>query len=1383
MSESSQELGTICIIGAGAAGLAALKAVLDSPRYRAGLWMPTAFESRNEVGGIWLPDTSAEGTIQETLPKTPLYDSLTTNLPHPVMAYPSFPFPPSTPVFPGAAHVQSYLKSYAAHFDLGSHIRFNTTVTDVLRSKSGWSVSLDTGEMLQFDLIIVANGHYAIPRYPDVPGLNDWLAAKKAMHSIWFRRPERFGNEVLVVGGGPSGNDISADLATVCPEIVRSVSGATVSDSGSIKTRGRTTRFGPDGKVFFEDGSVENDIDFCILATGYEVHFPFLSEEIVHPTAPPPCPPLPDELYNSTYNIFPLAHHIWPLQKHFPPTTMAFLGLPVRVAPLPVMEAQAVAVLHAFEHPESLDLEAARTGVLDRYQAVGGRAFSVFQESHEQFDYSDALHAFSSSKVRAPIWRRTMYEEKTVLRRFWVHLERTGEAEAWVKHKSPCSVTMDFSAHFGDSTGLYSMSEADDFLYNQVPGPEENASSSSEEESSDGSSDGEGSGGEDFAGPVPLAEMQIEGPALSFEVKALLGDANQAYVDGDLSEAIRLMREVIRIEPRAASAWSVLAQCHDDLGKPEEALQLRIMAAHLRHEGEEWDRLARQSNDLGFKQQALYCWGKLASLDPTNINAQWDRASLARDLGDLKTTRHAFLAILKVFPHDIPVLSELRNVLVELGDLETCLNLFAAAFEHYQRVYPTGAGDLPGGGFGLMELLVLADLYNTVSEHRPAVEVIRRGCRWLQGRGDQRYWDACDDDREYDLELFKRVVDEGPQPGFYPLDVNARHRLSVARIQMGYTQEAKFHTSAVLAEDVLDYAPLFAETADAYFDQKMYAEARPIYELLGTEESTSSMYILLRTAICLRMLNELRPAVDVHRPAVRLVDPTNNDAKLKLAEIYEILNEPRKALDLVYEVIDSRRRGNKIIDDDAGTANTAPPTSSLFAEESKSSARMKRSQPQNRMSREALIELETQMELETLRSHQHLQELYPQIDLGLQDPNEAERDWVITAERLLDAFRETRQLFTTTGQFKGMFPGRERPSKDREAMEARMISRLQMELDGGGSSAKNSTDVFRGLNFRDWLSLTFQYAFLSTKRNQYESAEDLLKHMALSIAFRSAECQTSIRLALISGRFSTVVEHARKIITTYQFNNEPLRILLAVLSSGLHPTDAFIVSPLQKFLYREMKLVGVASKNPELAKWTPAQKRFSLINNKGEDGDDEPADEAVPTAVGGDHVLPAYARKPNPVITAIYGQVCVAAKSYQSAIFYLLQAYEMCPEDPMICLSLTMASLGRAMQRQSDNRHHLVAQALAFLSRYRALRTEQTHGLGEIEYNFGRAFQQIGLHSHAARHYEAVLALAETQQDKTDTLAQEAAYNLAFVYNSTGAVELARALYRRWLTV
>jgi general transcription factor 3C polypeptide 3 (transcription factor C subunit 4) len=55
------------------------------------------------------------------------------------------------------------------------------------------------------------------------------------------------------------------------------------------------------------------------------------------------------------------------------------------------------------------------------------------------------------------------------------------------------------------------------------------------------------------------------------------------------------MQEVIRIEPRASAAWSVLAQCYEDMKESQKALQLRIMAAHLRHDAEEWDRLARES--------------------------------------------------------------------------------------------------------------------------------------------------------------------------------------------------------------------------------------------------------------------------------------------------------------------------------------------------------------------------------------------------------------------------------------------------------------------------------------------------------------------------------------------------------------------------------------------------------------------------------------------------------------------------------------------------------------------------------------------------------------------------------------------------------------------
>ena len=40
------------------------------------------------------------------------------------------------------------------------------------------------------------------------------------------------------------------------------------------------------------------------------------------------------------------------------------------------------------------------------------------------------------------------------------------------------------------------------------------------------------------------------------------------------------------------------------------------------------------------------------------------------------------------------------------------------------------------------------------------------------------------------------------------------------------------HTEKILAEDVVDYAPLFTELADAYFDFEMFAEDRVIYEKL-----------------------------------------------------------------------------------------------------------------------------------------------------------------------------------------------------------------------------------------------------------------------------------------------------------------------------------------------------------------------------------------------------------------------------------------------------------------------------------------------------------------------------------------------------------------------
>ncbi|KAF4563013.1 transcription factor TFIIIC subunit tfc4 [Pleurotus pulmonarius] len=907
-----------------------------------------------------------------------------------------------------------------------------------------------------------------------------------------------------------------------------------------------------------------------------------------------------------------------------------------------------------------------------------------------------------------------------------------------------------------------------------------------------------------------------EGPALSPEVRALIGEGNQAYVDCNTSEAIKRMQEVIRIEPRAHSAWTVLAQCYEDLKENQKALQLRIMAAHLRHDADEWDRLAKQSRDLGYHQQALYCYRKVNKLDPSNIHAFWDLATLSKELGDFKLSRNAFLAILKRFPHDLNVLNELRTILIELSEFTLCASLFQHAFDHFAALHPSGrgsdpltGGDVAGGGFGLMEILVLADLYNTLEEYERAVNVIRRGCRWLQGRSEQKYWDICTDDREYDIpdedgrSSTQRRNGE-PRPGCYPLDVNARHRLAVSRLKMGDTDEGKSHANIVLAEDVLDYAPLFSEIADVYFEREMYADAKPIYELLGSGAATSSLYILLQTAACLRMSGELQDAAEVYEH-IRETDPSNNDVKMKLASLYELLDEPRKALALVYEVIDARKRrraegqstdGNE----HSSSTPTAQGGASLFEEKKKAT----KSVQQRKLTLAQLKELEAKKEAQVVSGYRRLTELWPAM---VEDAGDAEKAWMEEAEKLVETYRETRNLFAASRQWRGMFP-RARAGSTTEADEDSMASRLHLDLErdsmmkklGKSSEAKGDLRMFRGVSFDDWMNVFMQYAFLLTKRGQHDIADEVLRHILLSSPYQDRSSQNTIRLSLITcaivnRRYDIVVEQCRKLITVYQFNNEPFRLLLASLASGLRPTDAFITSTLQKAMLREVKLWDSATTHPETMKFVASSKRW-VSTSLGKSGDDAGADEEDDAgdmaqsnpaeSASASSSAPKLPTTHNPLLPTIYGQLCICAKSYQSAIFYLLLAYDHFPNDPVICLCLAIASFGRAMQRQADNRHHLIAQGMAFLTRYRKLRSTSAASveeLEEVEFNFGRAFHQLGLYSFAVKHYDNVLKMARQHPPNDLGVSKEAAYNLAMIYVLTGATPLAEALYRNWLSI
>lgn len=366
----------VAVVGAGAAGLAAAKALLDD-----GLDV-TVLEKGDRPGGLWAKD-NASGL-------SPAYDSLHLNTSKGRTEFADFPMPSQWPDYPSAALMAGYLARYADAFGVTGRIRFGTTVTGVRRPGPAWEVESRTADGAvteEYDAVVVANGHNWDPKWPApaYPGNFGGLQ----MHAHDYRSPDVFaGKRVLVVGMGNSAMDIAVDASYVSAEPVLlssrhgthivpkylfgrpsdltgkalavlpwrirqriaqsalrlAVGGPeryglpkpagglfqnhpTISDTilhrlthGEVVARPGVERL-DGGRVVFTDGTVE-DVDVIVWATGYRVSIPFLDRTWL----------------GDDPEAMPLYQRVF----HLGDPTLAFVGLMQSTgAALPVVEAQA----------------------------------------------------------------------------------------------------------------------------------------------------------------------------------------------------------------------------------------------------------------------------------------------------------------------------------------------------------------------------------------------------------------------------------------------------------------------------------------------------------------------------------------------------------------------------------------------------------------------------------------------------------------------------------------------------------------------------------------------------------------------------------------------------------------------------------------------------------------------------------------------------------------------------------------------------------------------------------------------------------------------------------------------------------------------------------
>ncbi|XP_014244539.1 flavin-containing monooxygenase FMO GS-OX5-like [Cimex lectularius] len=268
----------ICVIGFGAAGLAAA-------RHASVNHDCVVFEQYESLGGTWVY-TEDTGTNRFGLPiHTSMYRSLRTNLPKEIMGYPDFPIPEQEQSYIPAKEILNFLQLYANRFDLMKLVKFNHYVQNVEPVDNLWRVSVkdllnDEEKEFMFDAVMVCNGHYHTPMYPTIPGMETFTGEQ--FHSHDYRHPEIFtGKNVIVIGAGPSGLDLSLEIATKAKKVYLSRHRGSDEPKNvfpsNVEMRFEVSEI-RGNKLTFDDGK-EIEVDVIFYCTGYKYSFPFLSNK------------------------------------------------------------------------------------------------------------------------------------------------------------------------------------------------------------------------------------------------------------------------------------------------------------------------------------------------------------------------------------------------------------------------------------------------------------------------------------------------------------------------------------------------------------------------------------------------------------------------------------------------------------------------------------------------------------------------------------------------------------------------------------------------------------------------------------------------------------------------------------------------------------------------------------------------------------------------------------------------------------------------------------------------------------------------------------------------------------------------------------------------
>lgn len=865
-------------------------------------------------------------------------------------------------------------------------------------------------------------------------------------------------------------------------------------------------------------------------------------------------------------------------------------------------------------------------------------------------------------------------------------------------------------------------------------------------------------------------QMRTQTRELDPEVRSLLSQANEAFVHNDLLAALQLYNEVVRLDNKNFSAYKTLGEIYKQQGKLNECCNTWLLAAAMNpKDGEFWATVAQLSALLGHTDQAIFCYGKAIQVSHhKDIDSILERAKLYKDKKRYGRALEGFQKVHMAFPTDTAVIKELASVYVEQRRVNDAIKLYMDMLDrniNLESLPPQERKLVPQ--FLWLELNILLELYATQHNYLIGVRILKLLARWIQGRAHELWWDAINDDLEFDERRFnvleKRPYDE--QVGAYgkpfELPIDIRFKLGALRLGMGDLEEAMRHFEYLKEDD--NVADLYWEAGTLLELNGYYREALVFLSLCDPENHENSIQLVSLLGKCNQEVGDYQEAARSYETVLH-DQPDNIDFKLALAEVYYHLG----AIDELQVLL-------KQVSEQASTQRVDPLAEATSAElqmDPVDLALIKTKHLYNKsvkLSDEEKLEIENNAKRKVLEKYHRMERLEPAIH---KQDKVAITAWIRLASQLVEMFMNVRSFFPRdkNREFKGIVMYRRKKEMGIDERMARVLNLHEgitpNETTQQARLVLTSKTEYRGLDYGTWFRIFVEYAMLLAKYEDNIEYAIQIVHVASDVSVFVQDKAKEMVLKMVRLMFGiaqhdynvTVMTYIRFFLSANQFLPFIYKLFMVCFALGAESWETFSNYNHQKFFLRQLKAYDLV---------LTGQKHIT----------------GMATITADTKLIPT--RREHAELLYVYANLLGGSRSYVSSIVYLNRAYKHYNQDPMICLVLGLAHVHRSMQRLSSNRHLQLLQGVSYILQYKEHRLKllSDYELQEIEYNMGRLFHMLGLTTLAVECYVKVLQYHDQLDDPAYDLLMESAYNLTLIYNINGNSGLAREVTERYLVI